>query len=295
MGGGIGNVVEAAPLIQALRVIWPKSHLTFATSHVNLFEDWCVINRLISEPDQVAGEVFDHAFLAYLYEDKNVWADFCQVGTWHAPRIWKHSWFLKNEREYYVDMARRCGFKGLCPPGYVNIREPLSKPNDAALRIGVAACGSNEVMWRHKRWPYYSELINRLISEHPGIQICIIGSSQDELPDLPKNSNALDLRGAYTLSETAWLLRHCDLVIGNDCGPMHIADAVQTNGFVIFGPTCVIKNGPRNKIVPLIEADCGCSPCQYTAKIKTCEDAICMRNLKSDEVYRKIEALLKSM
>ena len=125
------------------------------------------------------------------------------------------------------------------------------------------------------------------------MQLCVVGTQADEMPRVPMGfGNKVDLRGAYTLSETAWIMRNSDVVIGNDCGPMHIADTVGARGFVIFGPTCLIKNGPRNKIVPLC-LNRKCSPCQYTPKIEACKNPECMRELTADAVIEKIDSLLK--
>lgn len=291
--GGIGNAVEATGLVQAIRLRWPKCRLTFVTPYADLFENWCVTDRVIADPDMIRGEVFDHTFLAYVYEHEQFWRERCTLGQTHAPRIWQKKWYLKNEREYYVDMARRCGYKGPCPASYVRIKKPALGPPDAARRVCIAACGSKDALWRHKRWPYYSDLVRRLCETYPDVQICVVGTRDDELPVIQQGTAAfIDLRGAYSLSETAWLMRHADLVIGNDSGPMHIADAVQAKGIVIFGPTCLIKNGPRNKIFP-VSLGRKCSPCQYAEALETCENPECMRDLTVEVIMKKIYSMLK--
>lgn len=289
--GGIGNAVEATGLVQAIRLLWPTCRLTFVTPYAELFENWCVVDRVIADPDTIRGEVFDHTFLAYVYEQEHFWHERCALGQTHAPRVWKKKWYLKNEREYYVDMVRRCGYKGPCPAAYVTIKKPAMRPPDAARRVCIAACGSKDALWRHKRWPYYSDLVRRLCEQDSDVQICIVGTRDDELPVIqPASAAIIDLRGVYTLSETAWLMRHADLVIGNDSGPMHIADAVQAKGIVIFGPTCVIKNGPRNKIIP-VSLSRKCSPCQYTEALETCENPECMQNLTADVIMERIGSI----
>ena len=44
--GGIGNAVEATPLVEAVRMFWPMSEITLLTSAGYLFENWCVPDRI---------------------------------------------------------------------------------------------------------------------------------------------------------------------------------------------------------------------------------------------------------
>jgi len=290
---GIGNAVEATGLVHAIRILWPKCHLTFVTPYAELFENWCVPDRIIADPEAIRGEVFGHTFFAYFYEKIGPWKEKCSLGTLHYPRVWLNKWFLKNEREYYVDMARRCGYQGPCPASYVAIKKPAVLPPFSDHRICIAACGKKDSLWRHKRWPYYSKLVEILLKKYPDVQICILGTQDDEMPHVPTFSanTIVDLRGAYTLTETAWLMRHSDVVVGNDCGPMHIADAVQAKGIMIFGPTCLVKNGPKNKVIP-VSLNRKCSPCQYVEAIEICENPECMRNLTVELIMKKVDSML---
>ena len=117
-----------------------------------------------------------------------------------------------------------------------------------------------------------------------------MGTRDDHFPgELPSIPQVIDLRGRLTLAETAWVLKSANLAIGNDCGPMHIADVVQTPSIVIFGPTCDLKNSPRYKTVP-ITVDLYCRPCEYLGPI-SCPDPKCMTKLNPDLVMEKIETL----
>jgi ADP-heptose:LPS heptosyltransferase len=287
---GIGNVVEATPLVQAIRILWPTCHLTFYPSSNDLFSDWCIPDRIIAQPEEIKGERFDHVFVAYIHENIRFLDDLCTFDKIHLPEIWFNKWFLKNERDYYLDMLRKYGFKGETPPAFVTIRQPSKTPPETPLRFCIVPCGKQEAKWQYKKWPYYPELIQLLLERYPSAQICIIGTVSDEFPGQTTDSTQIiDLRGAYSLSETAWLIKHSTCVIGNDCGPMHIADAVQAAGVVLFGPTCVIKNGPRNKIKPLF-SNLTCSPCHYsTDQFKNCQTGQCLKEITPEEVLKIIK------
>ena len=116
----------------------------------------------------------------------------------------------------------------------------------------------------------------------------------DELSGkLPESDRIMDLRNRLSLSQTAWILKNSDLAIGNDCGPMHIADAVRTPSIIIFGPTCELKNAPQNNAITL-SIKLPCRPCQYTSRIKTCQNPQCMDGITPEMVIQKIKSLLST-
>jgi len=282
MDAGIGNAVEATPLVQAIRAMWPRTHLTILPPSGDLFDDWCVVDRVARS---LEGEAFDATFVPWCVEKPGDAPSF-DPGEVHAAQGPFPHWQLRPEREVNMDAVRRLGFEGPTPPLYVSVKEPADKPPEAKRRIAIAPGGKADHRWRHKRWPYYRELIERLRGD---AQICVVGTPGDAI-DLP--GGALDLRGRHTLRETAWVLRESDLVIGNDCGPTHVADAVLSPVLVLFGPSCEIKNGPRNRGRTL-ESGAPCSPCQYDLELlDTCDDAICMRNLTVDAVVEAAGGLL---
>ena len=65
------------------------------------------------------------------------------------------------------------------------------------------------------------------------------------------------------LREVAGLISACDVYIGNDTGPMHIAAAVGTPVVAMFGSTNHIRSGPYGEVHVVVrsEMDLGCNPC----------------------------------
>ena len=293
MSEGVGNAVEATPLVQAIRALWPRAHITIYPPAGDLFDGWCVVDDIVTSPEGIKGEKYSHTFMCSGRIPEST--DTTDLGRIHSVRCLLWKWFLKPEREYNLDMLRRLGYKGLVPPLYVSIREPEMAIPPGTLRASLVPGGKPVHAWRHKRWPHYSQLVESLLSKYPQMQICIVGGKNDEFPGvLPKHSRLIDLRGRLSLRETAWVLKHSKIAIGNDCGPMHIADAVQTPSIVIFGPTCELKNGYTYRAVPLWR-DVPCRPCQYSDLIETCQTAHCMADLTPDIVLDRVNALLKSL
>lgn len=292
MNLGIGNAVEATPLVQAIRMLWPKAEITILPPG-DLFDEWCLVDHIAHSIEELRGQSYTHTFFAWL-TGRQKWQGRCELGqTYYAPHRLK-KWPVKAEREYNLDMIRRLGYKGPTPPLYISVRQPEPAIAPAALSICLVSGGKAEPEWQHKRWPYYGQLTEGILSKYSKAQIRIIGLKEDEpLGGFPSSPRIIDLRGHLTLRETAWVLRNANLVIGNDCGPMHIADAVQVPALVIFGPTCELKNRPLHKAVAVYHT-IPCRPCQYDNRINTCQYPKCMTELKPDLVIKKVEALLKT-
>lgn len=291
---GIGNAVQATPLVQAIRMLWPKANITVLTPPGDLLDDWCVPDFITDSTENLKSKSYDHTFFPYgMWQNIAQWQARLELGRVHCPRVWLRAWLLKPEVEYNVDMVRRLGYRGGCPPLYVSLKQPDESIIPDKLRICLVPGGKKELMWRHKRWPFYNELIQLLLEEYPRSQICIIGTQNDdyggELPSVPQ---VIDLRDRLSLRQTAWVLKHSDLAVGNDCGPMHIADAVQTPSIVLFGPTCELKNAPRHKSVSL-STEPPCRPCQYSSLIETCTEPICMTELSPGLVMEKVNIFLE--
>lgn len=294
MNGGVGNAIEATPLAQAVRMRWPRSHITIYVPPGDLFDDWCVVDQVATRPAEFGGRIFDLTFEAHPAEglplNTDGHPDFGRMQRLHFAG----TYFLKPEREYNVDMVRRLGFKGKSPPLYVSLRRPCPEPASSARRVIIVPGGKPLPMWKNKRWPYYTQLTVALLAEYPDVQIWVIGTPQDVFENpLPDSPRVVDARGRLSLSETAWVLKHSALAVGNDCGPMHIADAVQSTALVIFGATCELKNGPLYKAVAL-SADVDCRPCQYEHRqLLSCDDPVCLTELRLEMVMDKVRRLLE--
>jgi ADP-heptose:LPS heptosyltransferase len=289
MDAGIGNAVEATPLVQALRALWPRADLTLVAPFGDLLADWCVPDRIVSGWDAVSSEPIDVAFLTWASPPPAGLPESVDV---HRANRMLPDYLLRPEREVNLDLAREHGWAGDAPPLYVSMRRPDSMPPDARVRIGIAAGGKPDHRWRHKRWPYHAALVDALLERLDGAQVCVFGSEGDDPAELPRRDNVLDLRGKLSLAETAYVMRRCDLVIGNDCGPMHVADATLAPTLVLFGPTCEIKNGPRNRGA-VLSVDAPCSPCQYDLELlDACDNPVCMRELGVDAVVERATRLV---
>ncbi len=105
--------------------------------------------------------------------------------------------------------------------------------NNKILTIGL---GANSP---HKIWPTmnYAQLANDLMYSYKNV--LLVGDKNDS--NLGNyfmkhyNGNAINLCGKLNLIETAALIEGSDLFVGNDSGLGHIASAVGTKSYTIFG------------------------------------------------------------
>jgi heptosyltransferase-3 len=290
MTAGLGNAVEATPLVQAIRMLWPCARLEILPPPGDLFADWNIVDDL-PQPTDLAGRAYDHTFVTYASELPPAASGV--YGRVHNIRVLGGGWFLKPEAEYNLDMLRALGYGGPLPAPYVSLRRPQLEPPAGQPLICMAAGGKTEFRWRHKRWPFFGPLIRGLLARVPAARVCVVGGPSDEFPREAEGlSQVSDLRGQHTQRETAWLLKRAALVIGNDCGPMHIADAVMAPTLVIFGPTCEIKNGPRFR-GRILAGHVECRPCQYGDLLLTCPEARCMLQLTPDAVLNEALDILR--
>lgn len=119
-----------------------------------------------------------------------------------------------------------------------------------------------------KRWPawHWRELLGRLIVAH-NAQVVLVGL-ETESPIAGQVlaggalDNVVDWTGKLSLAELAALLARCDLFIGADSGPAHLAAAVGARTVAIFsGTNHPHQWAPWGRAVSLLCRPPACSPC----------------------------------
>ena|GEM_PF-360287 len=119
-----------------------------------------------------------------------------------------------------------------------------------------------------KRWPawHWRELLGRLIVTH-NAQVVLVGVAGEA--HVAKQvlaggalNNVVDWTGQLSLAELAALLAQCDLFIGADSGPAHLAAAVGARTVAIFsGTNHPHQWAPWGRAVSLLCRPPACSPC----------------------------------
>lgn len=131
------------------------------------------------------------------------------------------------------------------------------------LLIGIHPGGN----WEYKLWnaEKYAQLASTLSQEKNAAILLFAGPNERKLQ--AQVANIMDtfpiLVETENLREVAALIAACDVYIGNDTGPMHIAAAVGTLVIALFGSTNHIRSGPYGDRHVVIQSglDLGCNPC----------------------------------
>ena len=89
----------------------------------------------------------------------------------------------------------------------------------------------------HKRWPYFSELINLIKQNHPQYEL-VVAPGPGEIEEAKSFNIKIALNNNLPLNffELASLIKKSHLVIANDTGPAHMSAHLGARGFTLFGP-----------------------------------------------------------
>lgn len=119
--------------------------------------------------------------------------------------------------------------------------------------------------FRGKRWSTegFAQVADELIERYDA-RVVLVGGEDDmelaqEIIQAARRPLA-DLTGTLNLRQTAALLQLSQLFIGNDSGPLHIAEAVGTPVVAIFGPTNPANFRPLIQTSRVVRRDL-CGPC----------------------------------
>src|SRR4030042_1355668 len=90
-----------------------------------------------------------------------------------------------------------------------------------------------------------------------------------------------------SLTQLGELFKHCDLYLGGDTGPMHIASLMGTPVLVIYGPTDPVFHEPLGRHTK-VRKEVGCNPCRN----RSCKDLKCLKSVTVDDVFKAKKEIL---
>ena len=146
----------------------------------------------------------------------------------------------------------------------------------------------------YKRWDFsrFAQLADRIIQKYGGNILFIAGNDEKGLVNnIVKQMTESQhvLCQTETLTQLAEAIRQCDLFIGNDTAPMHLAAFVGTPVIALFGPTDPTENAPFGKGEALvIRKDVSCNPC----RIRKCSNLLCMDAIAVEDVLGAVDRIL---
>jgi lipopolysaccharide heptosyltransferase II len=140
--------------------------------------------------------------------------------------------------------------------------------------------------WASER---FAEAIARLTECAGAACLVAVGPGEEEIgrriADL--TPDALPL-GTLSLRELMAVMSACDLFLGNNSGPLHVAAALGLPTISVMGPTDPRRFAPRREIDRALRVQVACSPCQRGR----CWHHTCLRTIGTDAVLEQALAFL---
>jgi heptosyltransferase I len=166
---------------------------------------------------------------------------------------------------------------------------------DPAASLGrplVAIHPGTSQKTRYKRWmsERYAQLSDRLVRDLGATVLFTWGPDELEwVHEIQKKMDQPSLVGPQTksLTQLGDVFGRCDLYVGGDTGPMHIASLMGVPVVAIFGPTYPAVNAPLG-LHRMVRQEVGCNPCRN----RSCDDLRCLKAVTVDDVFEAAKELL---
>lgn len=153
-----------------------------------------------------------------------------------------------------------------------------------------------------RQWPlsFFAALGERIVGRLGGKIILLggpgetpLGGTVREAMDPYVHANTLDLIGRTNIGELIFVLRRCDVLVGNNTGTLHLADAVGTRVVGLFmGPAYAWETGPYGEDQLILQGNLPCSPCTDRWAETQCADWSCRWEITPEGVF---QALLRAI
>ncbi|MFC2169355.1 lipopolysaccharide heptosyltransferase II [Acidobacteriota bacterium] len=323
----IGDSILALPAMYSLSKNYPEAQIWIAARSwvKNIFNWFDFIEGTIALPDQMhlknlrksaqdlkqfnfdTGVLFTNSFssslLFYMAKIPQRWG----YATDSRRLLLTKGITVKKNRpashqvHYYLSLLSSLGLKTYPPELSLPLNQEekrntknLLKTLNVNLKNRLVLINPGAFYGSAKRWPatHYAMLAN-FLQERKKANILLIGSKDERMLAESIAANMKEkpiiMTGKTSLTQLIGLIHYADLLITNDSGPMHIANALRIPVIALFGPTDPVLTGPFQEPFIVIKKESSCWPCPY----RECPlDHRCMKNITPEEVYRASQKYL---
>lgn len=205
-----------------------------------------------------------------------------------------------------ADALRKKGAQGLMGQGRPALAIPLGENSENILwrdmNFGAWLAIAPGASHKPKRAPtsVFQDVLSHLTQisagHHTNLGLVYVGSNEDRqsanqlIDNLQWNGPVLNLAGKLTLEQSAVVLSKAKILLSNDSGLTHMAEAVGVPVAVLFGPTIeAFGFAPWRRESRAHSARVGCRPCSRHGK-KTCRfgDQLCFHSIDTRAVARHL-------
>lgn len=142
-----------------------------------------------------------------------------------------------------------------------------------------------------RMWPRdkYINLIKRLL-KNENLLIVLEGEKREKIPEFINEARVINFTGVTTLRELLALFSISQVVAGHDGGIIHMASLTGAYIVALYGPETPLLYGPLNENKTVLYKNLYCSPCvtAYNHRSSVCNDNVCMKRIKVDQVYQSV-------
>lgn len=322
---GLGSIIQATPMLQSLREIYPNAEITFLSTKANLafLTRIKVIDNIVTVDDssilKLIGSLSRTIFVLIkkrpeVYIDLEIYSNFSTLVTLSSLSKNRIGFYLRSSSfkmgiythmmyyntnlpisEVYMQIARlfsnKASSKGLYP-----IYKTIVKTGQYNLENYIVINPNASDLRIERRWDgaKFRLLTNWLCTNYPNKKIVFIGS-KSEFPyvsavlDKLEYPNLLNAAGKTNVDELIQLIHGAELMISNDTGPMHIAFSCNTPTVALFGP-CSPEQYAWNTNTKIIYKKVYCSPCVHEFITPPCKgNNTCMKLISLQDITKEIE------
>lgn len=322
--GGIGDILLTTPVLPNLKSYFPDSEIYFLTLRhsrdilidnpyltraftYDPFEDksWCLIKNIRDQKYDLVIDLFGNprtALITFLSGAKY------RLGFKFRGRNYAYNIKVKGRGgevhnvEFNLDALRALDIPIISKKLYLSVNivheefanEFIESNNIHSKKIiGISKTGG----WESKRYKVndYIELINNLNTIYD-VNFILIWGTAKEKEECEFIKNNIVKANVFVIPESpirylGAIIKKCDIVIGNDSGPLHIAVAVGVPTLGIYGPTNPYLQGPYGENnLSIVKEELICLYCNL---LQCPIGNICMTELSKEKIICKVKMLVQ--
>lgn len=338
---GIGSVVNAGPLLQALKRANAESTIVFlgTAGTARVVQRMVDLDELLIIDDRGAYSLLRSSLVVLLrlwrlrpelFIDLEAYSKFSSLiatlscarnrlglfldTTLFRQRLYTHFVYLNRFQritDVYQAVARALGMAA-CVGELQRLRVYESDRREADAFLATEGMADEPrplvivnpnagELCLERRWPMASFVgLVEEMTKASRLWLILVGSAEEaeytrglylELSPAARRSVRV-AAGKLSLGGFLALLTRADLVISNDSGPFHLAQAMGVKTVSLWGPGTPLSYGPSRGDHVVVRTNIYCSPCLYLTDRPPCRgDNLCMKAIPVSGVLGAVERL----
>jgi heptosyltransferase II len=312
----VGDMVFSTPALKALRRTYPKAKITVLASKRNYeiiqnnpnIDEIVVYRGLYWFIREIRKEGFDltidsfntyelkQALLSYLSGARHT-IGFEQAGreiffNIKGPRLQP----AKHLVEHILELVNYlgCDVSG-CKPELFITNEEIQWASSFLLNMGIDTSKLTVALhpgghFETQRWSIerFGRVAEKIAEELEGNAIILAGPDERLILERIKQIRGgnVFIISAISIRQAMAILSRCDLFLGNNSGPLHIAAALGLPTVSTIGPTVTPLWLPYGNRHTVLRKDVDCSPCNNAV----CKDHRCMELITVDDFFEAVKS-----